>query len=187
MPGALPRISGQHAETDAELKASGLPYNIIRPHFFMQNIMMAAQTVASDGLVYMAFKDGKTGMIDVRDVADVAVKVLTEDGHEGKTYNLTGPASISFHDVAAALSKALGKQVNYVDVPFEAARQAMIGMGLPEWIADAFGEYFKAFREGYGDYTTDDVEEITGHPARSYETFARDFAQVFGGAAPQTA
>ncbi len=197
MPGALPRISGQHAETDPELKASGLPYNIIRPHFFMQNTMMAAQTIASEGVVYMAMKDGKIGMIDVRDIVDVAVKVLTEDGHEGKTYGLTGPASISFHDVATALSKALGKQVNYVNVPLEAARQAMVSMGLPEWTADALGEYTTAFSEGYGDFTTafsegygdfttPDVEEVTGHPARSYETFARDFAQVFGGAVPQT-
>ncbi len=187
MPGALPPISGQHAETDPMLKASGLPYNIIRPHFFMQNTMMAAQSVASEGVVYMAFKDGKVGMIDVRDVADVAVKVLTEDGHQGKTYTLTGPASISFHDVAAALSKALGQQVDYVDVPVDAARQAMISMGLPEWIADAFGKYFEVFSEGYGDFTTPDVEKVTGHLARSYETFARDFAQVFGVALRQAA
>ena len=146
----------------------------------MQNIMMAAQTVASEGVVYMAMKEGKIGMIDVRDVVDVAVKVLTEDGHEGETYTLTGPESISFHDVATGLSKAIGKQVNYVNVPLEAARQAMVGMGLPEWVADAFGEYMTAFSEGYGDFTTADVENVTGHPARSYETFARDFAQVFG-------
>ena len=187
MPGALPRISGQHAETDGMLMESGLPYNIIRPHNFMQGTMMAAQTVASEGVVYMPFKDGKVGMIDVRDIVDVAVKVLTEDGHEGKTYTLTGPASISFHDVTAALSKALGKQVNYVDVPLKAAHEAMIGMGLSEWLADAFGEYFTAFSEGYGDFTTSDVETVTGNPARSYETFARDFAQVFGGAVLQTA
>ncbi len=182
MPGALPRISGQHAETDGMLRASGLPYNIIRPHNFMQGTMMAAQTVASEGVVYMPFKDGKVGMIDVRDIVDVAVKVLTEDGHEGKTYTLTGPASISFHDVAAALSKALGKEVKYVDVPLEAGREGMIGMGLPEWIADAMSEYFTAFSEGYGDFTTPDVEQLTGNPPRSFETFARDFAQVFGGA-----
>ncbi len=187
MPGALPRISGQHAETDGMLRVSGLPYNIIRPHFFMQVTMMAAETVASDSAVYMAAKDGKIGMIDVRGVVDVAVKVLTKDGHEGKTYTLTGPASISFHEVAAGLSKALSKPVNYVDLPLEAGRQGMIGLGLPEWVADAFGEYITAFSEGYGDFTTNDVEEVTGHPARSYETFARDFAQVFGGAARQAA
>ncbi len=180
MPGALPRLSGQHAETDGMLKASGLPYNIIRPHFFMQNTMMAAQTVAAEGVVYTAMKNGKLGMIDVRDIADVAVKVLTEDGHEGKTYTLTGPASISFHDVATALSKALGKQVTYVNVPLDAARKELISMGLPEWVADALSETFTAFSEGYGDFTTADVEQVTGHPARSYETFARDFAHVFG-------
>ena len=187
LPGALPRISGQHAQIDEMLKASGLPYNIIRPHFFMQNTMMAAQTVASEGVVYMAMNDGKTGMIDVRDIVDVAVKVLTEDGHEGRAYTLTGPASISFHDVAAALSKALCKRVDYVNVPLDAARDAMIGMGLPEWVADAFGEYFTAFSGGYGDFTTDDVRLVTGSPARPFEAFARDFAQVFGGVSRQAA
>ena len=178
-PDSPPRVTRQHAEIDAELKASGLPYTILRPHNFMQNTLMAAQTVASDGAVYVPWKEGKAGMIDVRDIADVAAKVLTEAGHEGKTYGLTGPASISFHDVAAGLSKALGKEVKYVDVPLEAAREAIVGMGLSEWIADALNEYSKAFSEGLGDFTTNDVEEITGHPARSYETFARDFAQAF--------
>jgi len=183
MPGALPRVSGQHAEIDVMLKASGLPYTILRPHNFMQNTLMAAQTVASDGAVYMPMKEGKPGMIDVRDIGDIAAKVLTEVGHEGKTYDLTGPASISFHDVAATLSKILGKQVNYVTVPLEAAREGMINMGLSEWFGDAMSEYSQAFSEGYGDFTTEDFEQVTGKPARSYETFARDFAQVFGGAA----
>ena len=182
MPGALPRVSAQHAEIDAELKASGLPYTILRPHNFMQNTLMAAQTVASDGAVYMPMKEGKLGMIDVRDIVDVSAKVLTEAGHEGKTYGLTGPASISFHEVAAGLSKALGKEVKYVDVPLEAGREGMLGMGLPEWFADAMTEYNKVFSGGFGDFMTNDVKEITGHPARSYETFAHDFSQAFASA-----
>lgn len=187
MPGALPRVSAQHAEIDEMLKASGLSYNILRPHFFMQNTMMAAQTVASEGAVYMPIKDGNIGMIDARDIVDVAVKVLTENGHEGKTYTLTGPASISFHEVAAALSKAVGKQVTYVDVPLETAREGMKGMGMSEWMSDAMTEYFRAFSEGYGDNTSPDVEKVTGKPARSYQAFASDFAQVFGGGVPQSA
>lgn len=174
------RIGRQHAEIDDALKASGLRYTILRPHFYMQNTMMAAETVASDGVVYMPFKDGKLGIVDIRDIADVAAKVLTEDGHEGKTYTPTGPASISFHDIAAGLSKALGREVKYVDVPPESSREAMLGMGLPEWMVDAYHEYFKVYSEGWGDLTTSDVEQVTGNPARSYETFARDFAQAFG-------
>ncbi len=164
MPGALPRVSAQHAEIDAELAASGLPYTILRPHNFMQNTLMAANTVAlgcpgcKQGIVFMPMKEGRLGMIDVRDIVDVAAKVLTEDGHEGKIYGLTGPASISFHDVAAGLSKALGKEVVYVDVPLETARVAMVGMGLSEWHADAYNEYNNALGEGLGDFTTNDVD-----------------------------
>ena len=175
------RIGRQHAETEAALKESGLPYTIIRAQSFMQNTLMAAQTVASDGVMYMPLKDGKVAWIDVRDIGEVAAHVLTSAGHEGKTYTLTGPESISFYDVAEALSKALGKGVKYVDVPDEAARQAMLGMGLPEWLADAYGEYFKAFSEGWADVVTSDFPDLMGHPARSFEQFAGDYAQAFGG------
>ena len=71
-----------------------------------------------------------------------------------KTYVLTGPASISLHDVADGLTKALGKQVTYVDVPPEAAREAIVGMGMPEWDADGYLELFEGFSEGFADMTT---------------------------------
>ena len=175
------RVSRQHAEIEDEIKSSGLPYTLLRPNLYMQNTLMAAQTVASEGKIYQSFKDGKVGMIDVRDIGEVAAKVLTEEGHEGKAYTLTGPASISYHEVAAVLSETLGKEVDYVDVPLEAAKEFMLNMGFPEWMAAAFNEYNKANSEGYGDVTTDDVERLTGHPATSYEKFASDFAQVFRG------
>ena len=83
------------------------------------------------------------------------------------------------HDVASGLSKALGKEVKYVNVPMEAAREAMIGMGMSEWLAEDFCEYFENHSTGVSDFTTNEVEKLTGHPPRSYETFARDFAQYF--------
>lgn len=175
------RIGRLHAETEDDIRASGLPYTFVKPHFFMQNTIMAAPTVQTDGNVYMAFKDGKLGMVDIRDVAGVAVEALTSDGHEGKEYTPTGPASISFHEVAERLADAVGKEVNYVDVPPEGARQALLDMGLPEWLADGYTDYFRAYSEGWGDFTTDDVQKVTGQTARSYQTFASDFAQLFGG------
>jgi len=175
------RNSRQHAEIEDELASSGLPYTLLRPQSFMQNTLMAAQTVASEGRIYQPFKDGRLGMIDVRDIGEVAAKVLTEEGHEGKVYTLTGPSAISFYDVAEALSEVLGKEVKYVDVPLEKAKEAMLNMGLSEWRADVLIEYAKAHSEGYSDWTTDDVEQLTGHPATSYKKFANDFAQVFRG------
>ena len=178
-PVSAVRTGVLHTQVDAELEASGLPYTSLRSTFYMQNTMLAAQSVASEGMVYMPFEDAKLIMIDMRDVVETAAKVLTTEGHEGQTYVLTGPALLSFHDVASGLSKALGKEVKYVNVPLEAAREALIGMGISEWLAGAFCEYFENYRKGGSAGVANDVEKLTGQPPRSFETFARDFAQYF--------
>ena len=175
------RISRQHAEIEDKLVSSGLPYTFLRPQSFMQNTLMAAPTVASQGRIFQPMKDGRLGMIDARDIGEVAAKILTEEGHEGKIYTLTGPAAISFYDVAEALSEVLDKEVGYVSIPPKRAKEAMLSRGIPEWVADALNEYAKAHSEGYSDWTTDDFERLTGHPATSYEEFAYDFKRVFCG------
>lgn len=174
-------LGKQHDEVEKLVQGSGVPYTILRPTFFMQNILSATPTIASDGAMYWPFGDGRAGMIDVRDIVDVAAEVCTSDGHEGATYTLTGPASISMHDTAAALTKTLGKEVSYVDVPVAAAVESMVGMGFPQFMADSFGELFVNFAKGGGDRATGDVEKVSGHPARSIDDFARDFAGAFGG------
>lgn len=173
------RIVQQGYRVEQALKSSGLPWTLLKPTFFMQNTMMAAQTIASDGVIYWDMDDGRLGMIDLRDIADSALALLTGSGHEGKSYILTGPQAISFHDVAAAFSKVLGKDVKYVKVPHEAVVQSMIGMGFPEWIAQGYGELDEGFSENFANRVTDNVETLTGHLARSFEQYARDFAQIF--------
>ena len=175
------RNSRQHAQIEDQLISSGLSYTILRPQSFMQNTLMAARTVASEGRIYQPFKDGKLGMIDVRDIGEVAAKVLTEEGHEGKTYTLTGPAAISLYDVAETLGEVLGKEVSYIPISLERAKEAMLIMGLSDWSADVLIEYAKVHSEGYSNFTTEDVEQLTGHPATPYKKFASDFAQVFRG------
>jgi uncharacterized protein YbjT (DUF2867 family) len=175
------RIVKQGNQVEEAVKSSGLPWTLLRPTFFMQNTMMAAQTIASDGMIYWDMKDGKLAMIDLRDIVDAAVAVLTRSGHEGKSYILTGPEAISFHDVAATFSKALGKEVKYVNVPGDAVLESMVGMGFPEWISKGYLELDEGFSEGFANRATDNVETLTGHPARSFEQFVRDYVQVFGG------
>jgi uncharacterized protein YbjT (DUF2867 family) len=85
------RISRQHAEIEDRLVSSGLPYTILRPQSFMQNTLMAAPTVASQGRIFQPMKGGRLGMIDARDVGEAAAKVLTEDNHEGKIYTRPVP------------------------------------------------------------------------------------------------
>jgi uncharacterized protein YbjT (DUF2867 family) len=173
------RIVQQGNQVEEMLRSSGLPWTMLRPTFFMQNTILAAQTIASDGAIYWDMGDGRLGMIDIRDIVDVAVAVLTGSGHEGKGYRLTGPRAISFHDVAATFSRVLGKDVKYVNVPSEAVLESMVGMGFPEWIAKGYLELDEGFSEGFANSTTDAVKTLTGHPARSFEQFVRDFAQVF--------
>jgi len=169
------------------IKSSGLTYTFLRPTFFMQNIFMAAQTISAQGTIYMPFKDGKVATIDVRDIADAAAKVLTTQGHEGKTYILTGPRPVSFYDIASAFSKILGKEVKYVDVPLEAGKQAMLGFGIPEWIVDGYMELIAEFANNWANKTYPDFEILTGRKARSIEQFAKDFESAFSESVTQNA
>jgi uncharacterized protein YbjT (DUF2867 family) len=177
----------QHAHIEEELISSGMPYTILRPTTFMQNTLATARTIASEGRIYQPFKDGKLGMIDVRDIGEVAARVLAEEGHEGKTYTLTGPKAISFHDITQVLSEVLGKKVDYVPISLEKAKEAMLDMGLSAWKAEVLIEYARAHSQGYSNFTTEEVEQLTGHPATSYREFAADFARAFGGACPKVA
>src|SRR5207248_1486392 len=126
-----------HAATEQHLAQSGLPFTILRPNFFMQNTFGFAPTITKEGKFYGSVKNGKIAMIDVRDIAVVSVRLLTQTGHEGKTYGITGPESLSMADAAAKLSAALGKPVAYVDIPAEALRANLLSTGVPDWAAEA--------------------------------------------------
>jgi len=173
------RIIKQGDKIEEMIKSSGLQWTLLKPTFYMQNTMMAAQTISSDGVIYWDMKDGRLGMIDVRDIADSALAVITGEGHEGKSYILTGPGAISFNDVASTFSRVLDKEVKYVNVPGEAALQSMTGMGVPQWIAEGYVELSEGFSKNFANSTTENVKILTGHSARSFEQFAKDFAQVF--------
>ncbi len=175
------RIVSELEKAEEDLKASGLPWTILQPTFFMQNVIVAAPTVKEQGTIYWDWADGKAGMIDVRDVVDCAVGVITSDGDEfaGQSFVLTGPRSIGFAEVAEILSGALGKEVSYVPVPHEAARESMLGMGFPEWVVEGMVELSEGFMNGYADQTTDNVEKLAGHPPGDFERFASDFKQAF--------
>jgi uncharacterized protein YbjT (DUF2867 family) len=175
------RIISELTKCEDELKASGLPWTILKPPWFMQNVMMAAPTICDHGCLYFDWGNGKAGIIDSRDIVDCAVGALTgqAQGIQGQTLVLTGPASIGLADVAATLSGVTGRTVTYVPVPHQAALDAMIAMGVPPWIAEGYVEIHAGLENGFADLTTGNVHALSGHQPRSFERFARDFAQVF--------
>ena len=173
-----------HAQVEDAVKASGIPWTILRPHYYMQNLLSSAASVASGGTLYMNMGAGRVGMIDARDVGVFAAKVIENPGrHAGKTYTPTGPKSVTMADAADALAKVLGKPVTYAALPQDAARQAMLGFGLSRWFVGNVVDYGTIYSEGWGDFVTSDFTDVTGHGARSFEQFARDFAPAFGGSA----
>jgi len=163
-----------HHQSDQKLINSGLKYTILRPHFFMQNLFGSLEGINSDGNIYLGMGEGNLGMVDVRDIVDSAVSLLLNGGLDNKIFTLTGPESMNFTNAAQILSESTGKQINYVPVPLEAVREAILGMGWGEWGAQIMVDYSKAYSEGWGDFTNDDVETITGHGSRSFKQFADD-------------
>lgn len=169
----------QHAASDADLHASGLPYTILRPNSFHQNMLWQASGIASTGKFYLPLGDAAQSTIDVRDIADITSTILTTDGHIGKTYDLTGPESLSFHDVARIIAEVRGAPVEYVPITSEAAEQAMRDQGMPDWSAHSLAEIQALFATGLYAQVTEDAERLLGRAPRSFRDFATDHKDAF--------
>ena len=163
-----------HTECDRYLESSGLPYAIVRPNLFQQNVPESTiPSIDGSGAFYADAGQARLSMVDTRDVAAVAAVVLTEPGHAGAAYDVTGPEALSYGDVAAKLTRALDRPVRYVDAPDDAVRQALLGFGLSEWFAGAlvglYQDYRRSGADGYAAQVTETVPRLTGHPARSLD------------------
>jgi len=164
----------QHGRTEEALRASGLTHVILRPHLFLQNLLASIPTIVGQGTLYFGVGAARMGMVDTRDVADAAVVAATTDRFDGSTLELTGPASIDYNEVAAAIGRGLGRDVAYVPVPPAAVADAVRQSGADEWSAGIIRDYCIAYSKGWGDFTTDAVSRVTGHAPRSIDDFVRD-------------
>jgi uncharacterized protein YbjT (DUF2867 family) len=166
-----------HWAAEQRLRNSSLGWTLLRPTYFMQNLLAFAPAVMS-GVLPLPLGDARVSMIDVRDIAEVAVRALTEGGHEGRVYELTGPTPVGGADVAQTLSDVLAKPVQYIDQPEEQAILAMHRAGLPDWLVDqrtaAFRSYRHAGPDGYAARVSDAVALVTGAPPRDLVSFVRD-------------
>jgi uncharacterized protein YbjT (DUF2867 family) len=165
-----------HALSDQELQSSKMQWTILRPHFFMQNLLGFASTLHADGKFYFDLGSARLAMVDVRDIGELAARVLMDDPqrHHQKIYTVTGPESITMHQAAGDIAKAIGRPAQYVPVPHEVVRESLLKIGVPEWLAGLTIEYGAAYSAGWGDFTTSHFEEVTGKRARSFATFARE-------------
>jgi len=177
------RFQRYHGAVENYIRRSGIPFTFLRPNLFMQSLLDFRSTISSKGEFYGLAGDGKVSLVDVRDIAAVAVRALTEPGHEGKTYDLTGPESLTHAEIAEQLSKALGKHVEYVDVAPEVMREALESFGLPPWQADGVIEDYEHYRRGEAARVTSTVGDLTRTDPTSFFQFVQDYAGRFLGRA----
>lgn len=168
-----------HAETDEVLRHSGVPFTILQPNGFHQNMLSLANTIKAQGVFYWPFKNASQSTVDVRDISAVAVKAFVSSGHEGKTYVITGPEALTFQEVAEKLSAVLGRKIQYVDVPISAAADEMRKSGMPDWNVHAVSELLAYFATGAVATVTDTVPRLLGRPATSFEQFVKDHREAF--------
>lgn len=173
-----------HGRIEEHLAWSGVPAVILRSNFFMSNLLLSAEPVRREGQLIAPAGRGRIGMIDPRDVAAAAAVLLTTPGHEGKEYVVTGPAAITFQEVADDLTAATGRTVTYVDVPPNAARAALVAAGMPDWLVQHLHAIFGVIREDGLAVTTGTVRDLTGREPRRFADFARDHAAAFGAGTP---
>ena len=168
------------AEIEAGLTASAIPHTLLRSNAYMQNVLMLAPAIATTSTFGSAAGQGRTGLVDARDVAAVAAEIITAPAaHAGKTYWLTGPQLLSNYDVATVLSKLLGRTITYQELTFEENKDAMIRAGVPEQIAEMNAQAFTLTADGDSEWVTQDVPSLLGRPARSFEQFTTDYAAAF--------
>jgi uncharacterized protein YbjT (DUF2867 family) len=168
------------AEIEAGLAASGIPHTLLRSNAYMQNVLALAPAIAKTSSFGSAAGKGRSGLVDARDVAAVAAEIAASPAaHVGQTYWLTGPGLISNYDVAAVLSKLLGRTITYRELTVEENTETMIRAGVPEQIAQMNAQAFSMAAGGDAEWLTEDVLSLLGRPARSFQQFAHDYAAAF--------
>jgi uncharacterized protein YbjT (DUF2867 family) len=174
------RFLRYHAAVEQHVRDLGIGYTFLRPNLYFQGLLMFAGSISAEGTFFAPIGDATVSAVDVRDIAAVAAVALTEPGHEGATYTLTGPEAITHAQIAAALTAALGRPVRFIDVPPEAFADSIRGL-LPPWQIDGLLEDYAHYRRGEAATVSPAIAEVTGTAPRGIEQFARDYAAAFAG------
>lgn len=168
-----------HREKELLVENSGIPWTVLRPGSFMSNTFLWVDTIKSQATVFNPTGDGKSAQISPYDIAAVAAVSLTTAGHEGQTYDLTGPELISVQDQVNIISKVIGKPIRCIDIPIEAAKERMKAIGLPEALIQGLAQLWIRLRQGEGGVQSNEVERLTGRPAQTFETWCYEHRSAF--------
>src|SRR3954467_12061931 len=177
-PEAPLRFARSHAKVEQALKDSGMAWTLLRPTGFMQNTLAWGPRVL-DGTFYSPVPDAAFSIVDARDVAEVAAVALTEDGHGGKAYGLSGPGAVSARAQAKRLFKAAGRDIEVEEIPIEALKRELVRAGVPPWNAEGLKELFEVYASGGAQMVTSGVKDVLDRDPRDIDAFATDHVDSF--------
>jgi uncharacterized protein YbjT (DUF2867 family) len=160
-----------HFHTEEHIRAAGIPFTFLRDNLYLDFIPFFC---GSDGVIRGPAGDGRAGFVARADVADVAAAVLSGDGHEGRTYDLTGAESISLGRAAELLTEVTGREIRFHDETMEEARASRAPSGEPDWVIEGWVTTYAAIAAGELDGVTDTVERLAGHPPYTVEHWLRE-------------
>ncbi|NUP06956.1 MAG: SDR family oxidoreductase [Polyangiaceae bacterium] len=172
-------IAKIHRAIERFIERSGLAFTFLRPNGFMQNFSNHMAGSIKSGAFYQPAAEAAISHVDVRDIARAAAGALTTTRHEGKGFDLSGPEAISYARAAAVLSEVLGKDVRYVAVSDDAAKDAMISSGMPGFYADYLIDLNRHYRTGAGAAVSPAIEELTGRAPTSFQSFVEAHVHAF--------
>jgi uncharacterized protein YbjT (DUF2867 family) len=170
-----------HYKIEQIIEGLGVAYTFLRASFFMQNLSTTHRDeIRDESVIYLPVGDAKTSFIDARDIAAVAARALTEDGHARRKYTLTGAEALGYDVVAAKLSAVLGRPIRYArpNVLAFVVRHLRAGKALPYVLVMAL--LYTLTRTGNAKDVTGEVERVLGRPPRSFDQFAHDYRAVWG-------
>jgi uncharacterized protein YbjT (DUF2867 family) len=175
------RFLRYHASVERRIRELGIGFTFLRPNLYFQGLLAFHPMIAKEGRFVAPIGDARVSAVDVRDIAALAAAVLTERGHEGKTYTITGPAAVTHHEMAGAIAEAIGRDVVFVDVPPQVFAGALRAAGVPPWQVDGLIEDYAHYARGEAAAIYHHVHDVTGAEPRDVRTFARDYARAFVG------
>jgi uncharacterized protein YbjT (DUF2867 family) len=161
------------ADVERAIESSADEWTFLRPTGFAANTLMWADQVRDSGVIRWPYGQAARSLIHERDIAAVAVRALTEEGHAGGRYVLTGPEAITQVEQAQAIGEAIGREVRWQELPRDQAEAELAGV-VPETALDTWASFVET-----PEIVTSTVEEVTGEPARPFAQWARDHRDDF--------
>ncbi len=166
-----------HRPVETAIELSGLAWTFLRPNSFMQNAAtFMANSIRAESVFYSASGQARISHVDVRDIAAVAVKALTEPNHKGKAYTLTGSEALTYDEYATELSNVLGRPINHVSLSPSDLKGGMLAEGMPEELADRMLDLERYFREDRASRITNEIKQVTERDPRRFAEYAREAA-----------